>query len=66
MAPPAKYPRATVRALVKAHASKRVAREVDALVYLNYVLFLEQYVKLNGEIGNTDAMQTDEERGAQE
>jgi histone H3/H4 len=44
MPPPAKYPRAAVRKIVKAHSQKRVSRNVDALVYLDYVLFIEEYV----------------------
>jgi hypothetical protein len=42
MAPPAKYPRATVRSALKGHSQKRVDREVDALVYLTYVAFMEE------------------------
>jgi histone H3/H4 len=44
MPPPAKYPRATVRKIIKGHSQKRVSRDVDALVYLDYVLFMEEYV----------------------
>lgn len=42
MALPAKYPRATIRKTLKGHSQKRVGREVDALLYLNYVLFMEE------------------------
>ena len=43
MAPPARYPRATIRKILKGHSQKRVAREVDALMYLDYILFMEEY-----------------------
>ncbi|KAL6243970.1 hypothetical protein RBB50_008839 [Rhinocladiella similis] len=35
------YPRATLRKIIKAHSRKNVSRGVDSLVYLNYVLFIE-------------------------
>lgn len=42
MAVPQKYPRATLRKAIKSHSQKRIARDVDALVYLNYVRFMQE------------------------
>ncbi|KIW12069.1 hypothetical protein PV08_09343 [Exophiala spinifera] len=39
------YPRATLRKIVKAHSRKNVSRGVDSLVYLNYVLFIEELMQ---------------------
>ncbi|ETI24085.1 hypothetical protein G647_03454 [Cladophialophora carrionii CBS 160.54] len=36
------YPRAKLRKIVKAHSRKRVGKTVDALVFLNFVLFIEE------------------------
>jgi hypothetical protein len=38
-----KYPRATLRRIVKAHAGKKVGKSVDPLVFLNCTLFIEEY-----------------------
>jgi predicted RNA binding protein YcfA (HicA-like mRNA interferase family) len=38
------YPRATLRKILKAHSRKKVGKGVDSLVYLDYVLFIEEYV----------------------
>ncbi|OCT45544.1 Histone-fold domain-containing protein new1 [Cladophialophora carrionii] len=50
------YPRARLRKIVKAHSRKRVGKTVDALVFLNFVLFIEELLssasrkaRLNGE-----------------
>lgn len=45
MAIPKKYPRATIRKSLKAHSLKRVGRDVDALVYLDYVLFMSRLMQ---------------------
>jgi hypothetical protein len=37
------YPRATLRKILKAHSRKNISRGVDSLVYLDYVLFIEEY-----------------------
>lgn len=36
------YPRATLRKILKAHSRKNVGRGVDSLVYLDYVLFIDE------------------------
>ncbi|KAK5297510.1 hypothetical protein LTR93_002516 [Exophiala xenobiotica] len=36
------YPRATLRKILKAHSRKKVGKGVDSLVYLDYVLFIEE------------------------
>lgn len=38
-----KYPRATLRRIVKAHSRKNIGKGVDSLVFLNYILFIEEY-----------------------
>jgi histone H3/H4 len=38
---PKKLPRATLRKILKAHTNKNIFRDVDALVYLDYVLFIQ-------------------------
>ena len=40
-----KYPRATVRKILKAHSQKSSSRSVDSLVYLDFVEFLQKYGK---------------------
>jgi len=37
------YPRAALRRILKGHARKNIGKSVDALVYLDYVLFVEEY-----------------------
>ncbi|OAL36535.1 hypothetical protein AYO20_04151 [Fonsecaea nubica] len=39
------YSRPTLRKILKAHSRKRVATEVDPLVYLNYILFIEELMQ---------------------
>ncbi|CBX97050.1 hypothetical protein IAQ61_008004 [Plenodomus lingam] len=50
------YPRATLRKIIKAHANRSVSRNVDILIYLNYMLFMQELLneatikaKLNNE-----------------
>jgi hypothetical protein len=45
MAIPKKYPRATIRKSLKAHSLKRVTRDVDAFIYLDYVLFMSELMQ---------------------
>ncbi|KAI0202571.1 hypothetical protein F4808DRAFT_420610 [Astrocystis sublimbata] len=46
MAPGQKaYPRATVKKIVKAHSKCNVSKNVDVLIYLDYVLFMQRLVK---------------------
>ncbi|XPS67763.1 hypothetical protein M3J09_000061 [Ascochyta lentis] len=35
------YPRSTVKKIVKAHANRSLSRDVDVLIYLNYLLFMQ-------------------------
>lgn len=39
------YPRATLRKILKAHTDKNIARNVDALIYLDYVLFVQKLME---------------------
>lgn len=34
-------PRATLRKILKAHTNKNVARDVDTLIYLDFILFIQ-------------------------
>ncbi|KAI0457309.1 hypothetical protein F5B21DRAFT_465039 [Xylaria acuta] len=46
MAPGQKmYPRATVKKIVKAHSKCNVSRNVDVMIFLDYVLFMQTLVK---------------------
>ncbi|KAK5072369.1 hypothetical protein LTR64_005162 [Lithohypha guttulata] len=39
------YPRATIRKIIKAHCEKNVGRNVDALIYLDYILFVQRLMQ---------------------
>lgn len=39
------YPRATIRKIVRAHSDKNVARDLDALLYLDYILFMQRLME---------------------
>ncbi|EDU46279.1 hypothetical protein PtrSN002B_006811 [Pyrenophora tritici-repentis] len=39
------YPRATVKKIVKAHSNRGVSRNVDILIYLNYIVFMQDLLK---------------------
>ena len=39
------YPRATLRKILKGHSRKNIGRTTDALVFLDYVLFMEELMK---------------------
>ncbi|KAI1481397.1 hypothetical protein F4774DRAFT_408107 [Daldinia eschscholtzii] len=44
MAPGQKlYPRATVKKIVKAHSNCNVSKNVDVMIFLDYVLFMQTY-----------------------
>jgi hypothetical protein len=43
---PTLYPRATVKKIVKAHANRPLSKNVDILIYLNYALFMQEYVSI--------------------
>ncbi|KAF2397190.1 hypothetical protein EJ06DRAFT_584667 [Trichodelitschia bisporula] len=58
MAPANIYPRATLKRIVKAHANRPLSKNVDILIFLNYVLFMQELVReasihgrLSGEKG---------------
>ncbi len=36
------YPRATLRKILRAHTNKNVSRHTDALLYLDYILFMQK------------------------
>ncbi|TGJ79449.1 hypothetical protein E0Z10_g9308 [Xylaria hypoxylon] len=39
------YPRATVKKIVKAHSKCNVSKNVDVMIFLDYVLFMQTLVK---------------------
>ncbi|TGZ77730.1 hypothetical protein EX30DRAFT_343795 [Ascodesmis nigricans] len=43
--PKTPYPRPTLRRLIKAHTNLPQTKNTDILVYLDYVLFLQELVK---------------------
>ncbi|GAP88943.1 putative histone-fold containing protein [Rosellinia necatrix] len=46
MAPGKKmYPRATVKKIVKAHSKCNVSKNVDVMIFLDYVLFMQTLIK---------------------
>jgi len=46
MAPGQKlYPRATVKKIVKAHSGCNVSKNVDVMIFLDYVLFMHTLMK---------------------
>ncbi|KAK0740780.1 hypothetical protein B0T18DRAFT_440307 [Schizothecium vesticola] len=46
MAPGQKlYPRATVRKVVKAHSGCNVSKNVDVMIFLDYMLFMQDLMK---------------------
>ncbi|KAI0429022.1 hypothetical protein F5Y09DRAFT_311506 [Xylaria sp. FL1042] len=46
MAPGQKmYPRATVKKIVKAHSKCNVSKNVDVMIFLDYVLFMQTLLK---------------------
>ncbi|KAH7348175.1 hypothetical protein BKA66DRAFT_477267 [Pyrenochaeta sp. MPI-SDFR-AT-0127] len=38
------YPRGTVKKIIKAHSNRQLSKNVDILIYLNYVLFMQELV----------------------
>ncbi|CAE7196516.1 hypothetical protein P3342_010157 [Pyrenophora teres f. teres] len=36
------YPRATVKKIVKAHANRPISKNADILIFLNYVIFMQE------------------------
>ncbi|KAF2280480.1 uncharacterized protein EI97DRAFT_391631 [Westerdykella ornata] len=39
------YPRGTVKKIVKAHANRGLSRNADILIFLNYLVFMEELLK---------------------
>ncbi|KAK4458108.1 hypothetical protein QBC42DRAFT_27505 [Cladorrhinum samala] len=42
------YPRATVKKIVKAHSNCNVSKNADVLIFLDYMLFMQNLVKEAG------------------
>ncbi|KAF3034879.1 hypothetical protein E8E12_003119 [Didymella heteroderae] len=45
---PTLYPRGTLKKIVKAHANRPLSKNVDILIYLNYILFMQELVQEAG------------------
>lgn len=46
MAPAQKlYPRATIKRIIKAHSKRNLSKNVDILIFLDYVLFLQNLIR---------------------
>ncbi|KAI4958040.1 hypothetical protein J4E86_003635 [Alternaria arbusti] len=41
---PTLYPRGTVKKIVKAHSNRPLSKNVDILIYLNYMLFMQELI----------------------
>ncbi|KAI9884783.1 MAG: hypothetical protein M1823_003421 [Watsoniomyces obsoletus] len=39
------YPRATVKRIVKAHSKAQVSKNVDVLIFLDYMLFMQTLLR---------------------
>ncbi|KAH8704235.1 hypothetical protein BGW36DRAFT_370933 [Talaromyces proteolyticus] len=39
------YPRATVKRIVKAHAGRNISKNTDVLVFLDYILFMQELMR---------------------
>ncbi|EYE99592.1 uncharacterized protein EURHEDRAFT_444909 [Aspergillus ruber CBS 135680] len=39
------YPRATVKRIVKAHANRNVSKNADILIFLGYMLFMQELMR---------------------
>ncbi|RMZ91194.1 hypothetical protein DV736_g1581, partial [Chaetothyriales sp. CBS 134916] len=44
-AQPRCYPRANVRKIIKGHSQKTISKGADALIYLDYVLFIQELMQ---------------------
>jgi hypothetical protein len=42
---PVKFPRRKIRSALRGHALKRLEHSVDALIFLDFVVFLEEFVR---------------------
>ncbi|KAF3053651.1 hypothetical protein N0V87_002605 [Didymella glomerata] len=45
---PTLYPRGTLKKIVKAHANRPLSKNVDILIYLNYILFMQELMQEAG------------------
>ncbi|KAJ4398809.1 hypothetical protein N0V91_009939 [Didymella pomorum] len=45
---PTLYPRGTLKKIVKAHANRPLSKNVDILIYLNYILFMQELLQEAG------------------
>ncbi|RAH78454.1 hypothetical protein BO86DRAFT_391725 [Aspergillus japonicus CBS 114.51] len=39
------YPRATVKRVVKAHSNRNVSKNADILIFLDYMLFMQELMR---------------------
>ena len=39
------YPQATLRKILKAHTNKTVSHHTDALIYLDYIIFMQKLME---------------------
>ncbi|EEH21291.2 hypothetical protein PABG_03522 [Paracoccidioides brasiliensis Pb03] len=39
------YPRATVKRIVKAHTKRNISKNADVLIFLDYMLFMEELMR---------------------
>ncbi|CBF80942.1 uncharacterized protein ANIA_10643 [Aspergillus nidulans FGSC A4] len=39
------YPRATVKRIVKAHANRSLSKNADILIFLDYMLFMQELMR---------------------
>ncbi|KAL1967280.1 hypothetical protein VTN77DRAFT_3326 [Rasamsonia byssochlamydoides] len=39
------YPRATVKRIVKAHSGRNISKNADVLVFLDYMLFMQELMR---------------------
>ncbi|PWW74860.1 hypothetical protein C7212DRAFT_326575 [Tuber magnatum] len=44
MSPPTPYPRSNLKRIVKAHSNLRISKNADVMIYLDYVLFMQQLI----------------------
>ncbi|KAI9795946.1 MAG: hypothetical protein M1833_006594 [Piccolia ochrophora] len=44
-ATPKMYPRSTIKRIVKAHSKKKVSKNVDVLIFLDYALFMQHLMR---------------------
>ncbi|KAF2432230.1 hypothetical protein EJ08DRAFT_585929 [Tothia fuscella] len=45
MAPSNLYPRATLKRITKAHTKRPLSKNVDIMIFLDYMLFMQELVK---------------------